>query len=300
MQMPLISPERRIRAILPVLRLMQAYLPLSIVRWAEKQDAAHIHLPAGILHEVISADGVRCEWFIPPDSPDDQVLLYLHGGGFVYGLSSLHRHMLVYLARKMGVRVLAVDYRLAPEHPFPAALDDCITAYRWLLKQGVSSRSLVIGGDSAGGNLTITTLMKLRDDGDPLPAAGVCLSPVIDLTDNTSLWQTEYDPLLHPKAVRIYRQSYLAHSDPRIPLISPVSGDWRSLPPLLIHAGDDELLKQDAVRAEQLAAAAGVDVRLDIYPRMWHVWQIFLSVPQAIHSLDDIARFLQSQLRAAP
>jgi monoterpene epsilon-lactone hydrolase len=298
--MSLISPERRIRAILPLLRLMQAYMPLSMVRWAEKQDAARIPLHADMLHEIVSADGVRCEWFIPHDSPHDQVLLYLHGGGFVFGLSSLHRHMMVYLARRMGIRVLAVDYRLAPEHPFPAALEDCVTTYRWLLKQGVTARNLVVAGDSAGGNLTITTLMKLRDDGDPLPSAGVCLSPVIDLTDHTSLWQTEYDPLLHPKAVRIYQQSYTAGCDPHNPLISPAAGDWRGLPPLLIHAGDDELLKHDAVQAEQLAAAAGVDVRLEIYTRMWHVWQIFLSVPQAVQSLDDIARFLQSHLRANP
>jgi epsilon-lactone hydrolase len=300
------SAERKIRAILPVLRLMQAYMPLSLVRRAEKWDTKRVRLPADITHEVVSADGVRCEWIIPssgllalPDSPKDQVLLYLHGGGFVYGLSSLHRQMVVYLARKMGVRALMVDYRVAPEHPFPAALDDCATAYRWLLKEGVSAPNIVVAGDSAGGNLTITTLMKLRDSGDPLPAAAACLSPVADMTDRADAFQKAHDPLLHPKAARIYNVSYVAQNDAQNPLISPVFGDWRGLPPLLIHAGEDEFLREDAIRVEKLAQEAGVDVRLEIYPRMWHVWQLYLTLPQAVQSLDDIAQFLKSHVGAA-
>jgi epsilon-lactone hydrolase len=290
------SAERKIRAVLPILRFLQAYLPLSAARWLEKRDATRVRLPADISREVVSADMVRCEWFIPPHSPTDQVLLYLHGGGFVYGLTSLHRHMVAYAARKMGIRALMVDYRVAPEYPFPAALDDCVTAYRWLLKQGISAQNMVVAGDSAGGNLTIAMLMKLRDSGDPLPAAAACLSPVADLTDRDETFRRVYDPLLHPRAGRIYRHSYVANNDARNPLISPAFGNWRGLPPLVVHVGEDEILRADAVRIEELAKAVGVDVRLEVYPRMWHVWQLYLTLPQAVQSLDDIAQFLKSHL----
>lgn len=286
------TAERNIRAGLPIIRLLQAYLPISVARWVEKRETMRVRVPADITHEVVSADGVRCEWFIPQNSPKDHVLLYLHGGGFVYGLTSLHREMVIYLARKMGARVLMVDYRVAPEYPFPAALEDCITAYRWLLKRDIFAQNIVVAGDSAGGNLTITTLMKLRDSDDPLPAAAACLSPVADMTDQGEISSKFKDPLLHPRACKFYTASYVAHNDPHNPLISPVLGDWHGLPPLLVHAGDDEILRDDAVRIEKLAKSAGVDVRLEIYPRMWHVWQLYPALPQAVQSLDAIAQFL--------
>jgi epsilon-lactone hydrolase len=290
------SVERRIRAALPVVRLLQVYLPLSMARWGEKRSAERVKLPADIAHDVVSADGVRCEWLIPENRFDNQVLLYLHGGGFVYGLSFLHRRMVAYLAQKMGVRALMVDYRLAPVHAFPAGLDDCVTAYRWLLKEGIPAQNIVVAGDSAGGNLTITTLMKLRDSGDPLPAAAACISPVADLSGQGDLFSEVYDPVLHPRAARFYSRAYVGKNDACNPLISPAFGDWHGLPPLLIHAGEDEVLREDAVRSEALARAAGVDVRLEIYSRMWHVWQLYLSLPQAVKSLEDITRFLKSHL----
>jgi epsilon-lactone hydrolase len=293
------SAERNIRALLPIIRFMNAYLPLSLARWVITQSAARVRLPAGITREAVSVDGVPCEWLIPQNSSKDQALLYLHGGGFVMGLTSLHLEMVAYLAQKLGIRVLMVDYRLAPEYPFPAALDDCVTAYRWLLKQGISAHNLVVAGDSAGGNFAVTTLMKLRDSGDPLPVAAACLSPVADMTDRSDVFGTVYDPVLHPRAARIYNQAYVAGKDARNPLISPVFGDWHGLPPLLVHAGDDEILRDDAVRIAELAKAAGVDVRLEIYPRMWHVWQIYRALPQTIQSLDDIAQFLKAHLGVA-
>lgn len=294
--MTLSSVERRIRGRLPLIRILQAYLPLPAARWLIKQGLARVRLRADIARETVSADGVSCEWIIPQDSPKDQVLLYLHGGGFVYGLTPPHVEMVAYLAQKMDIRALMVDYRVAPDYPFPAALDDCVTAYRWLLRQGAATQSIAVAGDSAGGNLAITMMMKLRDGGEQLPAAAACLSPVVDLTArNNSLGEMD-DPLLPPRAVRMYNRSYVAHNDARDPYISPVFGDWRGLPPLLVHAGEDELLHDDAVRIEALAKAAGVDVRLEIYPRMWHVWQLYLSLPQAVRSLDDIAQFLGSRL----
>jgi acetyl esterase/lipase len=294
--MPPAQAERKIRAVLPILRFLQAYLPLSLARWLEKHDAKRARLPPDVAHETVLADGVPCEWLIPKTSANNQTLLYLHGGGFVYGLTSLHRQMVACLAQKMNVRALMVDYRVAPEYPFPAALDDCVNAYFWLLKQGISAHNIVVAGDSAGGNLTITTLMKLRDSGEPLPVAAACLSPVADLTDRDNQFKGYYDPMLHPRAAKTYRNSYVAHNDARNPLISPVFGDWHGLPPLLVHAGEDEVLRSDAVCVEELGKKAGIDVRLEIYPRMWHVWQLYLTLPQAVQSLDDIAQFLRSHL----
>jgi monoterpene epsilon-lactone hydrolase len=291
--------ESRLRSRLAISRFLPAYLPLPVIRWLEKLSARRVSAPSGITREVVSADGVPCEWLIPQNARNDQVLLYLHGGGFVFGISFLHREMVGYLARKMGIRVLIVDYRLAPEHPFPAALDDCVTAYRWLLNEGFSADGIGVAGDSAGGNLTITTLMKVRDSGDPLPVAAACLSPVADLMPKDKRLKEVHDPLLHPKSMRFFNTSYVAHNDPHNPLISPVFGDWQGLPPLLIHAGEDEILRDGAVRIDELARAAGVEVQLEIYPRMWHVWQLYLELPQAQQSLDDIAGFLKLHLADA-
>jgi acetyl esterase/lipase len=291
------SVERMTRAGLPFVRFMQAYLPLPIAHWLIKQGMAHVHLDNfDGTHDAVSADGVPCSCILPRNSPKDQALLYLHGGGFVFGLTPPHLQMCAYLAQKMNTRILMVDYRTAPDHPFPAALDDCVTAYRWLMKQGISAPNIVVAGDSAGGNLTITSLMKLRDSGDPLPAAAACLSPVTDLSNQDNLHPEFKDPLLPPKAVTFYREAYVADHDPHDPLISPVFGDLRGLPALLVHAGEDEILRHDAVRIVNLAKSSEVDARLEIYPRMWHVWQLNLAMPQAIQSLDDIAQFLKSRL----
>ena len=294
--MTLSPSERKIRSRLPLLRLMQVYLPLPVARWLIKQGLQRLRLPADFNHEAVSADGVPCEWLIPPGSPRDRVLLYLHGGGFVFGLTPQHMEMVTYLAKKMSTRSLLVDYRLGPEHPFPAALDDCLTTYRWLLKQGFTTQHIVLAGDSAGGNLTITAMMKLRDSGEQLPAAAACLSPVANLSSSGNPNREFKDPLIDPRAGKIYHTSYVANHDPHDPLISPVFGDWHGLSPLLVHAGEDEYLHFDALRIAELAKAAGVDVRLEIYPHMWHVWQIFLALPQATQSLDDIAQFLKSRL----
>ena len=294
--MKISSVERKIRAGLPFVRFMQACLPLPVAYWLLKQSMAHVRPDFNSVHEAVSVDGVPCVWIIPPDASKGKVLLYLHGGGFVYGLTPPHLKMGAYLAQKIKARILMVDYRVAPAHPFPAALDDCVTVYRWLLKKGISAQDIAVAGDSAGGNLTITSLLKLRDDGDPLPAAEVCLSPVTDLTNKSDSHQEIRDPLLPPKAVRFYNKAYVAHNNARNPLISPVFGDLRGFPPLLVHVGEDEILRDDAVRIASLAKSVRVDVRLEIYPRMWHVWQINLSLPQAIQSLDDIAHFLEVHL----
>ena len=294
--MTISSIERKARASLPIIRFMQTHIPLSVAPLFLKLGLRRVHLAGGVIREVVTAEGVPCEWIIPPNRQTEQVLLYFHGGGFVFGLTPPHLQMAAYLAQKMGLRVLMVDYRLAPAHPFPAALEDCLAAYRWLLKQGISAQNIVVAGDSAGSNLTITLLMKLRDSGDHLPAAAACLSPVTDLTPKDNPHNAFKDPLLPPKAVKFYTRSYVGTHDARDPLISPVFGNLRGLPPLLVHAGEDEILRDDAVRIASLAKSADVDVQLKIFPRMWHVWQLNLELPQATQSLDEIARFLKAHL----
>jgi epsilon-lactone hydrolase len=288
--------ERRIRASLVIPRTLQLFMPRRLSNWVLKRGMAHVRLEADVTREAVLANGVACEWIIPTNSPTDIVLLYLHGGGFVMGLTPPHLQMVAYLANKMGRRALMVDYRLAPENPYPAALEDCATAYGWLLKRGVPAQNIGIAGDSAGGNLTITTLMKLREEGESLPAAAACLSPVTDLSNKYKLDRGFKDPLLPIKAVRFYNESYVGHNDAHNPLISPVYGDWHGLPTMLVHAGEDEILCEDARRMASLAEAAGVEVRLEIYPRMWHVWQLYLSLPQARQSLDEIAQFLKEHM----
>jgi acetyl esterase/lipase len=288
--------ERKIRASLPMIRLIQRVLPLPVANWLIKLGVARVRLDDNLIREAVTTNGVPCEWIIPKTSPTDIVLLYLHGGGFVYRLTPPHLKIGGYLAQKMGSQTLMVDYRTGPENPFPAALDDCVTAYLWLREQGFSANNIVVAGDSAGGNLTLTMLMKLRDTGQALPAAAACLSPVADLTPKDDQHRKFKDPLISPETAKFYHQSYLGSNDAQNPLISPVFGNLQGLPPLLVHAGEEELLRYDAKRITSLAQSAGVDVRLEIYPRMWHVWQINLSLPQAIQSLDDIADFFKTHL----
>jgi acetyl esterase/lipase len=258
---------------------------------------AGMRAPAGVSVESVAANGVRCEWIDPHGPHSARVLVYIHGGGFVMGLTPAHIRMAAYLARKAGIRVLMVDYRLAPAHPFPAALEDCVAAYRWVLKQGLGGKSVAIAGDSAGGNLTITTMMKIRDLGEPLPAAAACLSPVACLVPGSNRLEGMEDPVLPSKAIEYYNRSYVGTSDASNPLISPLFGDLRDLPPLLMHVGECEVLRDNAVRLAASAKAAGVDARWEIFPGMWHVWQLFPKLPQASRSLDGIAAFLGERLR---
>ncbi len=295
--MPDHTTEMKIRARLPLIRFVQAYLPFQMANGLMKIGNRIVNLPEGVTRTSVSADGVAGEWLVPAGSPRDRALLYLHGGGFVYRLSMLHIEMVANLAKQMGIPALAVDYRVAPAHPYPAALDDCVTAFHWLVQQGIPAQNIVVAGDSAGGNLTITTMMKLRNNGEALPAAGACLSPVGNLTWDSEPAQPFHDPLLHPKAVKRYNRAYVGKLNPRNPLISPVFGDWRGLPPLLVHAGEEEILRDDAVEMVEKAQAAGVDARLKIFPRMWHVWQLYLDLPEARESLAEIAGFLGEHLK---
>lgn len=213
--------EKKARARLPIIRLMQVFMPLAITHWLVKKGVKRVQLPHNITRQTVKAGGVPCDWLIPDNASSDQVLLYLHGGGFVIPQTPRHLLMGAYLASKTGFKTLMVDYRVAPRHPFPAALDDCVACYRWLLKQGFESKNLVIAGDSAGGNLTLTTLMALRDNGDPMPSAAACLSPSGDLTVRDEAANATEDILLPPTALKFYRKSYVGGSDPKTLLYLP-------------------------------------------------------------------------------
>lgn len=257
-------------------------------------------LPRGTTMQSVKADGVSVEWIIPPNASAQSVILYLHGGGWTLGWYNSHRWMVAHIAQAAASRALAVDYRLAPEDPFPAALEDCLIAYRWLLKNGTPPQQIVIAGDSAGGNLTLTTMMALRDAGDPLPAAAVCISAMTDLATTGDSFNTNKDPILSTQFASTMARHYAGNQDPRLPLISPHYGDLRGLPPLLIHVGEEEILLSDSTRLADNARAAGVDVELVIWQKMWHVWHIFAPyLPEAQQAVEAIGVFIREHIVSA-
>lgn len=197
-------------------------------------------------------------------------------------------------------RALAVDYRLAPEHPFPAALEDCLATYRWLLQSGISPQNITIGGLSAGGNLTLAMLLSLRDAGDPLPAAAVCLSAITDMELTGESFRSNSDPMLTADfTMRVVKQ-YVGNHERHSPLLSPLYGDLHGLPPILIQVGEDELLLSDATRLAERASTAGVDVTLEVWPKMWHGWHLFAPyLPEAQRAVDAIGRFVRDQTSAS-
>jgi epsilon-lactone hydrolase len=260
--------------------------------------------PSDVKVERVNAPVAPAEWLRPPSAEPGRVVLYLHGGGYVIGSPRSHRHLAAAIAGAAGASALLLDYRLAPEHPFPAAVEDATAAYRWLLDQAIAPERIVIAGDSAGGGLTVATLLALREARVPLPAGGVCISPWVDLTCSAASYATkaDADPIVRRAGVEEMAQAYLGTTSPRTPLASPVFADLRGLPPLLIHVGRDEVLLDDAVQLAERAKAAGVDATLDIYERMIHVWHWFLPMlDEAQTAVEAIGRFVRARgLTAAP
>ena len=249
--------------------------------------------------EAVDAGGVPAEWIDVPGANPSCALLYLHGGGYAIGSVNTHRDLTSRIARAAGVRALSVEYRLAPEHPHPAAVEDSTAAYRWLLGQGIEPDRVVIAGDSAGGGLTLATLVALRDAGDRLPAAGVCLSPWVDLEGIGESMTTlaEIDPVLGRDGLEWMAKLYLGGLDPRTPLAAPLYADLAGLPPLLIQVGKAEGLLDDARRVAERARAAGVDVTLEAWDDMIHVWHIFASMlPEAREAIERVGEFMRKRL----
>lgn len=254
-------------------------------------------VPAG---ERVVAGGCEAEW-VRPRRGHEPVLVYTHGGAYAYGSSRSHRHLSGMIGMAAETAVLSLDYRRAPEHPFPAAVEDAFAAYRWLLEQGVPARRIVLAGDSAGGGLVVASMLMARDAGVPLPAAGACLSPWFDLTGEggSLLTHADRDPLLDPEDLRRTAALYLGGADPRHPLASPLFADLRGLPPLLLHVGSEEILLDDARTLARSAAGAGVRVALEEWPDMVHVWHWYFPVlDEARLAIDRIAAFLAEALEA--
>ncbi len=245
------------------------------------------------------AGSVPAEWVIPRGAPPGTALLYIHGGAWFMGSPRSHRGLVSYITSEAGVRALSIDYRLAPEYPFPAGLEDCVTAYTWLLDRGFTAEKLVVAGDSAGGNLALALLVALRDAGGPLPAAAVALSPATDLAGTGESYTTRahLDPILANLGPSTVIPDYIADHDPREPLISPLYADLHSLPPLLIHVGDHEVLLDDSVRFGERARLAGVEAQVVVWPEMFHVFQIFVPfLPEARRAVREIGLFIRSRV----
>ena len=254
--------------------------------------------PSDVKVERVNAPVAPAEWLRPPSAEPGRVVLYLHGGGYVIGSPRSHRHLAAAIAGAAGASALLLDYRLAPEHPFPAAVEDATAAYRWLLDQAIAPERIVIAGDSAGGGLTVATLLALREARVPLPAGGVCISPWVDLTCSGASYVTkaDADPIVERSGVEEMARAYLGATPPRTPLASPLFADLRGLPPLLIHVGTDEVLLDDAVQLAERAKAAGVDATLEVYDRMIHVWHWFLPMlDEAQTAVEAIGRFVRSR-----
>src|SRR5689334_17607850 len=253
--------------------------------------------------EKVSANGVPVEWFRREDAADGPVVLYLHGGGYGLGTIDTHRDLIARIARASRANAVAVEYRLAPEHRFPAQLEDAVTVYRWLLAQGVSPKRLVVSGDSAGGGLAIALMVMLRDSGDPLPAAAVLLSPWGDLEGlGTTIDENHRYDYISRRALAQYRKRFCDDEHVRHPHAAPLYAELKDLPPTLIQAGSAEVLLDDTRRITERARAAGVNVSLRIWEDMIHVWQLFaFLIPQGAAAIEEIGTFVREHVpRDAP
>ena len=258
--------------------------------WMEKMTRA-LKISADIILSRLDADGVPAE-LIDVENSGNGVILYLHGGAYAVGSVKGHREYLARLARICGYKVLAIDYRLAPEHPFPAALEDAITAYRWLVSGGYDPSSIAIAGDSAGGGLAIATLVSLRNSGTPLPACAVCLSPWVNLATANETLNQHHDPILNAEILAHFAHAYAGQIDTHDPLISPIFADLKGLPPMLIHAGTNEILRDQITQFFEKARLSGVEVELELWEDLFHVFQMVPILPETKQSLKRVAEFI--------
>jgi acetyl esterase/lipase len=261
---------------------------------AMKMDARIARKSPPVAVEDVEIAGVPAKWVGDPSLSERGTLLYLHGGAWCIHLPGIYRKFATILSGLTGMRVLLPEYRLAPEHPFPAGVDDCFAVYRWLIDQGYANRPLAVAGDSAGGNLTLVTLMRARDAMLPMPDCAVMLSPSTDLTTSGPSWtyNAEADPMFSLASRDLLRPIYCPDRDMANPLLSPLFGNWAGLPPLLFHAGSTEVLLDDAVRSHDRASQAGVSAEIEVWWQMPHVFQVFTWLPESRAAMKMIAEFI--------
>jgi monoterpene epsilon-lactone hydrolase len=240
-------------------------------------------LPADVTVQPVTANGVKSEWTSTPDADPSSAILYLHGGGYVICSLESHRHLVAEVGRAAGTRTLAIDYRLAPEHPFPAPVEDTVAAYRYLLDSGLKPNRIALAGDSAGGGLVVGALLAIREAGLPLPACGWCISPWVDMQALGASFvdRAATDPTVQKATIQMMAQWYLGDADPRHPHAAPIYGDLRGLPPLLIQVGAAETLLDDSILLARTAGIADVVVDLQIWPEMIHIWHIYFPMLSA-------------------
>jgi len=253
----------------------------------------------GVEVEATQVAGVDVDWLRPKNASKDKVLFYLHGGAYALGSPRTHRQLVSHIARKAGVVAVLPDYRLAPEHPFPAAIDDAVAVYRSLLGSGTKAEDVIISGDSAGGGLSVATLLTLRHAGLPMPSAAVLLSPFLDVTGSgeSATSRADRDPWFDVADLHVVARYYCPdESDWSKPLVSPVFANVAGLPPMLIHVGDDEILLSDSTRLADMLKAEGIEVELEIWPHMWHVFQMFIGkMPEARAAVNKIAAYINER-----
>lgn len=273
--------------------------PPEAARVAFETLLAGIPPPEGATYQETALAGVPALICRHGGDASNGVLLYIHGGGFIAGSAKGYRGLATSLAASAGLEAFSIDYRLAPEAAFPAAIDDCVAAYLALLDSGASADRIVLAGDSAGGGLVVSTLVRLRDQGASLPAAAVLFSPWVDLAGEGQSFTTKAaeDPSLTPEGLRASARHYLGGADARDGLASPIHADLSGLPPMLIQVGSSEILLDDAVRLAGAAGAAGTPVKLEVWPDMIHVWQSFsFMLPEGAKAIGDAAAFITAQI----
>jgi len=292
------SPELEV-----VIGMLRSASPLAGGTLLEKRGRMELQTtlappPADVHYEPVSAGGVPAEWAAAPGARSDRALVYLHGGGYCLGSIATHRALVARIARESGVRVLSVGYRLAPEHPHPAAIEDAVAAYRFVLRHGIAPAHVAFAGDSAGGGLAVAALVAARDAGLPLPAAGACISPWLDLTLSGGSMQAKAakDPMLTPEDLRLFADAY-ARRELGAPGASPLFADLAGLPPLLLQVGSAEVLLDDSTRFAAAARRAGVEVSLRVWDDMIHVWHAFADLlPEGAQAVRQLAAFLAKRL----
>jgi len=293
-------PSLRARAISRFLRLTTRRLwrpgldIVSVREHAARMDTRLGRSARPVPMEPVTIAGVPATWVGAPELAGRGTLLYLHGGAWCMHLPSIYRRFVTSLSELTGLRVLLVDYRLAPEHPFPAGIDDCFAVYSWLVEQGYAERPFALAGDSAGGNLSLVTLMRARDALLPLPDCAVLLSPATDFTVSgpSVRYNAHADPMFSPVAMDLLPDVYCPGQDPHNPLLSPLFGNWNGLPPLLFHAGSTEMLLDDSVRAHDRALQAGVDAQIEVWVELPHVFHVLRWMPEAKAGARAVADFI--------
>ena len=294
------APSEELNTVLEMIRVRSAETRNTIddERLSYERIMSTLPIDDDIETERVGVNGVAAEWIWAPESDKRRVILYLHGGGYVIGSVRTHRVLMAHLARAAKARVLALDYRLAPETPFPGPIDDTVNAYQWLLSEGIEPANMAIAGDSAGGGLVVAALVALKSVGEPLPAAGVCISPWSDMesTGGSMMTNSESDPSVSKERLLKLAGIYLNGKNPQAPLASPIHADLTGLPPLLLQVGSIEVLLDDSTMLKEQAHKAGVSVQMEVWDDMPHVWHHYAPIlPEARKAISKIGEFLLQQ-----